>query len=377
MKNAITASLLVMVLALMPQISRAMSGGDVEGNGGAGLESEGRYMTFYSSGLYTEPVPKDNTQVPALEKLRLFVKSFPYWSEGTRANLIGAIVPSDSHQYYKVKDDKFDATTRARILAEYSRVTHQPPEALHLFAVTDANSGMTFLLPAFYQLTETEQMTILFHETLWILLKDLDYAHVISAEMAFQAVLVQPGNLNRVADLLKNYGTNNDRLQFAIAADVKSNTLKSFLVDGKISVMKLFSQDWFQCYNHESDQSSCLHLVIPYVYELTQKYPNSFFLRLVYERLTQHAGSTVEISVTYAESSVDDGVHYTYGFHSIKAATLDFVIDRWSALAADRGPLKGHWSGQRSYYGEDNEGSGIEDGGGDFELFLFADKNSN
>ena len=120
-------------------------------------------------------------------------------------------------------------------------------------------------------------MTILFHETLWLLLKDLDYNHVVSAEMAFQAVLNQPNNFNRVADLLKNYGTNNDRLQFAIAADLKTNALKTLLSNGKLSVGKLFSADWFKCYNAESDKTSCLRLVVPYVYELTQKYPEFVF----------------------------------------------------------------------------------------------------
>ena len=75
MKHAIKASILAMTLAVSPAFANV--GGDLEGNGGAGLATQGRYMTFYSAGLYTEPLPKINTEVPSLEKLVFSSKTFP------------------------------------------------------------------------------------------------------------------------------------------------------------------------------------------------------------------------------------------------------------------------------------------------------------
>ncbi len=279
-------SALGILLALTAAASTAQAATGREGNGGAGVERDGKYMTFYSAGFYTEPTPvQDNEEIPGLNDLLYFLQQFPHISDEQRLNFINTVLPSSQHEYYKVKEDRFDAETMNRLLAEFGRVTGQPTDHLKLFAITDTNNGKTYLLPSFYQLTAQEQMTILFHENYWMVHPKSDYPTVVAAEMAFQAVVANPAKLNRVLELLKYFGSEGDQLVAMIQSDLKSGALNGLLQDKKIPMMQLLGKDFFACMEKSSYRGfACFEAVKLNVFRLSQQYPNSLLIRYLYKR---------------------------------------------------------------------------------------------
>ena len=260
-------------------------GAAVAGNGGAGVSRNGRLMSFYSAGLYTEPEAVTNpVDVPGINGLITFVRSFQYWSLSERSVLLQKVLPSDSHRYFRVKEKLFDQKTKDRLIAEFSRVTQQPVGSLELFAVTDTKAGVTFLLPGFYRLSLSDQVAILFHENYWLLYPNTTYLQVVSAEMAFQAVYEKPNLAKRVVELLRYYGNENKTLAAMIQADLDSGALNGLLTPGGIPLSELFGDDFFSC-----AEGDCVPgLIGIHLYSLVQKYPDSLFLnRLLNETVTQ------------------------------------------------------------------------------------------
>lgn len=292
-----------------------------EGNGGGGVERDGRYMTFYSAGLYTEPFPaQDNEEVPGLIDLLDFFEKFPHLSDEERLRFIGTSLPSANHSYYKAKEDRFDEATLRRLIAEFSRVTGQPIEEIRLFAITDTQSRNTFLLPSFYQLTRQEQMTILFHENYWILNPKANYQTVIAAEMAFQAVLAKPSKMNRVLELLKYIGEPADRMLAIIRYDLQSEALKGLLGSGStLPMVELLGEKFFACMEKSNYLGeACLESIKLNVYRLTQKYPHSLLLAYLNSRAEFIGNARTPLGVWYpstlfcgkADSGFRDGIFW-------------------------------------------------------------------
>lgn len=271
-------------LALTLTVVSAYAAGR-EGNGGAGVQRSGTYMTFYSAGLYTEPAPKNQEDLPGLNELVNFLEQFPYLSDQTKFRFINALLPSKTHEYYKAKEDRFDTTTLKRLLAEFNRVTGQPLDQLELFAITDTNLGKTFLLPSFYRLSPQEQMAILFHETFWILNPKADYSTVVAAEMAFQAVLTQPSNMNRVLDLLNYFGDRKNLLIASIKSDLSSGALTGLVNNQMIPLQSLLGNEFFSCVKRANNRgSTCFDILRLNIYRLSQKYPQSLLIKYLYQR---------------------------------------------------------------------------------------------
>lgn len=284
MKRMISSVSASIGLALTLTVASAYAGR--EGNGGAGVQRDGKYMTFYSAGLYTEPTPAmDQEEVPGLNELINFLERFKYLSDQTRFRFINAVLPSKTHEYYKVKEDRFDEATLKRLLAEFNRVTGQPTDHLKLFAITDTNSGKTFLLPSFYSLSPQEQMAILFHETYWIVNPKADYPTVVGAEMAFQAVLAQPSNMNRVLDLLNYFGDRKNELIASIKSDLSTGALTGLVNDQMIPLQSLFGDEFFSCVKKTNNTgSTCFNILRLNIYRLSQKYPQSLLIKYLYQR---------------------------------------------------------------------------------------------
>lgn len=284
-----TFYLVVLLLPLFLGLANADNGeGSGNGNGGGGVHRNGKYMTFYSAGFYVEPQPQDTEEgVPGINTTVYFISKFPYWTADEKSILVGKILPSDRHKYYKVKKDKFTKETLARLLAEFSRVTGENVDNLELFAVTNTSTNETFLLPAFYELSQEDKAAILFHEAYWLLNKDSgysnDYQRTVAAELAFQAAFSQPQNSARALDLLKYYGNEQSALPLVANLDIQSGALKDLLQPKGIPFTQLFGSEFFNC---KKATAGCYPgLIAANIYLLSQNYPKSAILRRLYQKI--------------------------------------------------------------------------------------------
>jgi hypothetical protein len=279
------------LIGLMHLTVSGASGAELHGaggsNGGAGVKRDGKYMSFYSAGLYVEPVDQWQPPYspPQLDRFMKFVREFRYWSKEDKARLLETAIPSNEHQYFKVKEDQFDTVVRERLLDEFHRVTGQPLSGLELFALTDIEKRRTFLLPGFYQLKPSDQVAILFHENFWILKgKGTDYRSVVEAELAFQAVYEQPDNGHRIMDLISRFGDGSGLLEAAAKVDLDSGALKDVLVDGGLPLGPVFGDSFAGC------GSDCVRGVLAAsLLEAMQRHPNSVILRRLWGSQRQRA----------------------------------------------------------------------------------------
>src|SRR5688572_27367083 len=113
----------MMLLVFTLSVSSAYAAGDKQGNGGGGVRRGGRYMTFHTAGLYTEPQPRTGLDLESLKALLDTVTSWPFLSASTQADLISAIQPSALRTYYAVETSRFSRATLKRLVAEFHRVT--------------------------------------------------------------------------------------------------------------------------------------------------------------------------------------------------------------------------------------------------------------
>ena len=305
-------TLITLLMLALSAAAFADSEGGQDGNGGGGVIVGGRYMTFYSAGFYTEPKPiAEEMKIPGLNKVLSFLQEFPHLTKASKAELMTALVPSSSRQYFKVQKDKFTNTVRKRLLAEYARVTEQPVESLVIFAVTDSYSKTTYLLPEFYSLKEQDQEAILVHEAYWIVHPKSLYNTVIDAEKSFQAVLDEPEDSARVYDMVKHFGTDSDVFSFVVRDDQRSGALDGLLQEDPvpgivgapplrsecrgyeadravpvINVKDLLGEDYLKC---GGQLNGCSQYLIPQLYSLKQRFPKSLFIRFLFDKAS--AGS--------------------------------------------------------------------------------------
>lgn len=264
-------------------------------NGGGGINKNGRYMTFYSAGLYVVPKEESALFVPSLKETIDLIKNIPALSKQRKAHYLNALIQTQNREYFKVDQEYFSEEIRKRLISEYVRVTGASKENLVLFAITDTNSNRTYLFPEFYTLNETEQMTILFHESYWIVnAVTAQYASIIEAEMTMQAYIENPEDTKNLLQLLKTIGTEKDILSYAIITDKNSYNLTRLLLGGLLSggifsdhyikVIELIGPNLHECYlgsREEEFKTRCLSLWMNRIYELKQQYPNSMFINLI------------------------------------------------------------------------------------------------
>ncbi len=291
--------------------------GPASSGGGGGVNKEGVYMTFYKAGFYTEPSPaQDSVEIPGLNALLTYVRDFPYVAGSRRVDLMDVLVPSESHKYYKVNKDHFDADTRARLIAEFSKVTGQPADQIVLYAVTDTKARCTYLLPEFYELKDLhDQMTILFHEAYWLLHPETDYPTIVGAETSFEAVMEQPRNMNRVYRLMKYWGDSGDEVVAMARLDQQTNALQGLLASEGIPFDQLLGTDYVNCWKSEQSRN-CHKLLKINLFDLTQKYPNSVFLKTILSKVTeavrQEDAGIYEEAFTFKSQYIGDSRIYSY-----------------------------------------------------------------
>lgn len=262
--------------------------GNGTSGGGGGKRVAGKLMTFFSAGFYTEPTPaQDAVEIPGLNELVQYWKAFPYLSGKNRMQLIDVVLPTDQHQYYRVQKDYFDAPTRAALIDAFARVTGANPNEIELFAVTDTQARITYLLPEFYELNTQGQMAILLHESYWLLRPTASYNDVLGVEMSFQAVMEQPENMNRVYQLLQllTLGVKevrNDSFRALVGADLSNDALAGLVFAQGIPFDRLVGKDYAECVRANAP-SDCKPLLLYQLLQLKNSYPRSLLLRRIYE----------------------------------------------------------------------------------------------
>ena len=261
--------------------------GGHDGNGGGGIKRNGQYMTFYSAGLYVERALSGNG-LPEIDQLVDTISKMTFFGGTTQAKIIGAIVPNTKREYLKVQN--FDNTIKARLLNEFSRVTGVNSKELELYAVTDTNTGQTFLLPNFFQLSSVDKMTILFHEAYWVMNPKSSYSQVVDAEMSFQAVLESPDNFDRSILFIEKVGSQSDRLRLLLAHDLAVKALNPLIKrNGEISMADLLGPEFVDCGGYRS----CFPAALPYLQSLQQKLPNSFLIKQLIRSISLNEVSIV------------------------------------------------------------------------------------
>jgi hypothetical protein len=299
--------IILMILLAIPTI--ALAGTD-RGGGGAGIKRGGVLMSFYSAGLYVEPVSNEDVPYspPGLSELIRFTQNFPYWGDNDKSKLITTAIPSRQHKYYKVKADQFDETTRNRIIAEFERVTKQPVDDIHLFAITDIERGQTFLFPDFFKIQNpADQVAIIFHENYWLLKgQSIDYQDVVGAELAFQAVYEQPNNGIRIMDLISRYGSQSKSLDVAAKIDLDQGNLKDIVKNGVIPMRDLLGDGLKDCNGH------CVEGMLSYrLVQLVEKYPHSLILRRMLSNQQDH-GMRVTYKVNHFTMRKDTPIGWIF-----------------------------------------------------------------
>ena len=240
----------VLMLVLLLSFS-AMAGPRVTGNGGGGIHRNGIYKTFYSSGVLISPV--EETDIPGMSLLTDTIVSIT-----SNEKIFPSYIPSSVRKYYNIIESDVNKENIERLLAEYKRAVKQPQEDLAIFAITEIETKTTFLLPSFYQLTETEQAAILFHEAYWILNPKASYEEVISAEVALQNYLekeAQGTYSSHFPRLLgKLVGDIAIPLRAALNFDIKNNTEPTLINEKGISTTDLFPETHCQVNSNFKDR---------------------------------------------------------------------------------------------------------------------------
>lgn len=238
-------------LVILSTLSAPAVGANKEvGNGGAGVVHNGQYLTFYSAGLYVEPINQAQMpfQLPALSKLLNYIASVPYVGLQSKRLLLEAIQATNARQYMLATPGRLTPQIKARLLAEFKRVTGVDPTNMDLFALTDTNQKITYLLPGFEKLNLADQMAILFHEAYWILHPNATYNEVVKAEMAFQAALSRPNDPAIVYDFVKYVGDTKETLETRLQWELAAGNLDGFVnAKGQFKLGQLLGAEYIAC----------------------------------------------------------------------------------------------------------------------------------
>lgn len=264
--------------------------GNDKGNGGGGVFRDGRYMTFYSAGLYTEHNESSMDDIPQLNELLYFLNNTDYLTPQTRVKYIKALMQSENRRYFKVKPETFTQEIRDRLIEEYSRVTKAGKDELTLFAITDNESGNTYLFPDYYKLTSSEQWAILFHEAYWIAHPDTTYEDIVDTEIKFQAYIEDQDSSVKLYRFIKKISDQKEILATSIAYDLNNKALIGPLENEKyLPISYILGNEWIQYYKQTIKYAdptllqNCYSLLQTHLFNLRLEHPKSMLLQIIYD----------------------------------------------------------------------------------------------
>lgn len=192
--------IVVSSLALSPLYAGIKYTGTEVNNGGAGISINGKVATFYSAELQISPEPLKRTLTMSATANLISKMELP---KRVTIELVENLLPSFDRKYYAVKAESLDQGTIEFIKKQYSKITNQPVENITIFALTDSANKITLLLPDFFKLNDSEQMAILFHESLWINERVKSYEHMIEIEKDTQIFAMYPDDCSPRYNLTK------------------------------------------------------------------------------------------------------------------------------------------------------------------------------
>lgn len=280
----------ILVIFMLMLSTQAFAGPRNVGNGGGGLVRDGVYMTFGSARVQLNPDP-----MREIAGLDLAVKTARELkiSANHIDQLLRALLPLGKRKYFNVVKEKFDEKTYLSLKEEYSKLTKMPPESITIFAITNPETRETFLLPEFFGLKTLEQAAILFHEAYWVIKPEATYEEVVRGEIAFQKY-IEARSANRyeysLAGHLQNLFYSMDiELSMHLNEDLSTGALETLGANSETGVplIALLSPD-FHCDNHSDyhwgkDRGAVIagSGQFAFSYDLSQRYPNSNFLRFL------------------------------------------------------------------------------------------------
>lgn len=308
-------SLLLILPLLFVSIS-SFAGIEVR-NGGGGWTSDGQYMTFYSAKIPAQKKPLNSSEIPGLNYLvkKIFTLKI---TESLRTDILKSIFPVSNRNYYKTNASEFDEDLQKDLKKKYAAIMGMSQENIAIFATTNPASNETILLPDFYQLSESEQAAILFHESLWILSPRLNYAHIISAEQAAQAYFEN----DRIAENIQTFyyilSLLMDDPTIPLIASLhfdKEHNLFPSKVDGTVPLESLFGREFIQCLATSNNrayelptisggQRICSQQLFAAVVKSSMKYPSSIFFKSLLDYLKSEGSITFNPEITFRLSDI-------------------------------------------------------------------------
>lgn len=326
--------------------------------GGAGVKKNGVYKTFYSAGLYVEPKYITEDEIEGLNDLIQKVSDMKFLGSKTKAKILEALIPDDGRKFFIVTPEGLTPEIKEKLLAEFSKVTHQEASQIDLFALTDKNQKVTYLLPEFFQLsTLEEKQAALMHEALWIVNPDFSYDDIVQTEMAFQAYLINPNNYAAINDFVTRVTDDGiDLITAALFQDKQNNALKGFLdANGKVNFEKLFGEDYFSCLSennvalvtlsytffdkpakyalsYDPNRSVCSALAKQNIYKLSSIYKKSMVLKQLLAQYSKIGLDVTTLKLTTTTPQFENGDLMEILGHkkaNLIAEIRDFMADEY------------------------------------------------
>jgi len=287
----------ILTTAIMFLAVANLAHADRVGNGGAGVYEGEDYKTFASAGFFVEPIYMDDQDLPELPKLRSKIKEMGF-NEQTRASLLSDLVPTFNRRFLKVDASRFNRETYETIKEEYRKIFRDDRINIAIFAITDTEKKITYILPEFYQLNPIQRLTILFHETLWLMRPTAAYKEIALIDVYMQKYLTSPStqtlfkflsafdqfinSSNESEDYLFSESRTNlnfNLLAFALKKDKESGALSSLMKAGRMRAVDFLGSKALACYQNANDNKECFDLMKGNFLDLSEKYPKSLLIR--------------------------------------------------------------------------------------------------
>jgi hypothetical protein len=219
---------------LLAQRKPNLGGNTGVGNGGGGIERNGRFITFGDANISVFPKPLE--ELESLKSLMKVLKGMPFDLK-SRGSMIRWTNPSFKRRYFAVSEESFDE--KQFIEKYHDAIDRQVPlNTLVVYAFT--KDYETFLLPKFFKLPLLQQTAILYHEAIWVASQELglnlSYKEVIDHEISFQKYLstnseIYPFDLEIFNFLGRKVFGRMAIFMAALEDDIRNNRLAPMIAD--------------------------------------------------------------------------------------------------------------------------------------------------
>lgn len=286
-------SLILVVLMLGTLSAHAYR--EVVGGGGGTFDPNGRYTTFFSANMPVKIEALRAKDVPAMYYLIQRITLLEI-SGAHKSLMLKQIVPSSGRNYFKIDEDKLSPEIKEKILAQYSELMKVPVEKVVIYGITDPETKDTFLMPAFFELTETQQAAVLFHESLWILNPSFKYDQVVAAEQSIQAFFEYPASNDYFYSFYYQLGKLVGDPRLPILPIFKRESLGGFAwskrsgLTDEIYLVDLLGEAFLRCSDAASsgglgEEEKCSNALLTELVLKSQLYPDSNSIRYLIDYL--------------------------------------------------------------------------------------------